>query len=197
MKKILLFMLVLVSLFAFVACADASVEEDNIVADTTANQEKTEEEVRIDEDNAVILPKLNELEAITVEMVTYVTDNGYGDLYKSQIDVIESEVANLYINHQSIIDMGGYLEGTDEFVAAIDAAIVENKEYLDIIKEDIEATIISNELNDKINELIDVVNEVSISTQENGWDANEDFLSELEVTYGFIEEIQGKIKTPS
>lgn len=50
MKKVLLFMLVIVMLFAFVACVGEPIEE--------VNEEKTEEQVRIDENYEVTLPKL-------------------------------------------------------------------------------------------------------------------------------------------
>lgn len=89
--------------------------------------------------------------------------------------------------------MGGYLKGTADFEAAVDGAIEKDKEILDLIVADIEPTVIQNELIDKLNELVDLVNEVTVNAQDNGWDKNEDLLSEMSAVYVFIDEVKGKI----
>lgn len=193
MKKVLLFMLALVMLFAFVACGGEPIEEDNTAVDVEVNEEKTEEQVRIDENNAAILPKLDEVEAVIVEIEAVVADNDLREKYQSVIDKLREELDGVTENHYKIIDMGGYLKGTADFEAAVDGAIEKDKEILDLIVADIEPTVIQNELIDKLNELVDLVNEVTVNAQDNGWDKNEDLLSEMSAVYVFIDEVKGKI----
>lgn len=193
MKKVLLLMLVLVVLFAFVACGGESIEEEDTAVNAEVNDEITEEQVRIDKNNAVILPKLDELEAVIVEIEKVVADNDLGDQYQSAIDQLREEFDVVTQNHQEIIEMGGYLEGTADFEAAVVEAIEIDKEILDLLLGDLEISGNENVLIDKFNELADLVNEVTLNAQENGWDENEELLSELGVIYGFLDEVKAKI----
>lgn len=88
-------------LFAFVACGGEPFKEDNTAVDVEANEEKTEEQVRIDENNEVMLPKLDELEAAIVEIETVVADNDLGEKYQSVIDKLREEFDGVTENHQT------------------------------------------------------------------------------------------------
>lgn len=191
MKKILLFMLVFVGLFTFVACGESR-KGENTPVNAEVTEEKTEEQVRIDDNNAVILPKLGEGEAIIVEIETVVNDNDLGEKYQSVIDQLREQLAAVTKNHQTIIDIGGYLEGTADFELAVARLIETDKEILDLILADLELIKIGNELVDKFNELADFVNEVTVNAQDNGWTENEELLSELGVAYEFMDEVNGK-----
>ncbi|MHB8129940.1 MAG: LptM family lipoprotein [Mobilitalea sp.] len=197
MKKSLLFMLVSLMLFTLVGCGGSTVKEDETTVDTEINVENdekvTEEQMRIDENNAVIQPKLDEFEATIVEIETALADNNLSDKYQSYIDEMREEFDRLTKNHQIIIDMGGYLEGTADFEAAVDEVIELYKEILAVINDEIESMAKSNEFVDKYNELIDLVNEVTVNAQENGWSENEEILSELGAVYGLLDEVGEKI----
>lgn len=197
MMKKLFFMLVWLMLFALVACGGATAKEDDITVNTDVNVENdekvTEEQMRINENNAVIQPKLEELEATIVEIETVLADNNLSDNYQAYTDEMRETLDGVTKNHQSIIDMGGYLEGTADFEAIVDEVIEVYKEMLPVIKNEVELIAKKNELADKCNELIDLVNEVTVKVQENGWSENEEILSELEAVYGFLDEVGEKI----
>ncbi|GAU79214.1 hypothetical protein [Fusibacter sp. 3D3] len=192
MKKILLGMLLVALSIVFMACGD-SIEEDR-----SPDAVKTEEQVRIDENNATILPKLDELEAVIVEIEKVVADHGLGEQYQSAMDQIRAELDEVTQNHQTIIDMGGYLKGTTEFEAAVVGAIEKDKAILNLILEDLETGETGEAdtaLVDKFNALIDLVNQVTLKAQETGWDKDEDMLSELGVVYGFMDEVKAKLES--
>jgi hypothetical protein len=194
MKKIFLFMVVIVSLFTFVACSGGSIEEGHTDAeakvDAEVNQEQSEEQIRIDENNAVILPKLTEIEKSIMDIETIVADHDLGEEYQSAVDTLKEHLRDIADNHQKIIDMGGYLGGTDEFVAVLDGVIENNQNILDLMIYELEYFEKRDKLIDKENELIDLVNTVVVSAQANGWEADEFILSEIGAVYSFMDEVQ-------
>lgn len=198
MKKIFLFMVVIVSLFTFVACSGGSIEEGHTDAeakvdtevDAEVNQKQSEEQIRIDENNAVILPKLTEIEVTIMDIETIVADHDLGEEYQSAVDTLKEYLRDITDNHQKIIDMGGYLGGTDEFVAVLDGVIENNQNVLDLMIYELKYFELRDKLIDKENELIDLVNTVVVSAQANGWEADEFFLSEIGAVYNFMDEVQ-------
>lgn len=194
MKKILFLMSLLVMLMLFVAC-DGNDAEKSDSADAVVAEVKTEEQMRIDENNAVILPKLEELEAIIIEIEKVAADNGVEEKYKSILNSIREDFDIVTGNHQKIIDMGGYKNGTTEFEAAVEIGIENDKEILALMIEDIEIGKTWTELRDKYNELTDIVNSVTVKAQETGWDKDKEMVAELGVAYGFMEEIQVKLES--
>ncbi|MFA9464670.1 MAG: lipoprotein [Velocimicrobium sp.] len=197
MKKLVLFMVVAVLLFTLVACGQSPVKDDDLAVNTEGNvensEEETEEQMRIDENNAVIQPKLDALEATIVEIETVVADNNLDQKYQSVIDQLREELDEVTKNHQAIIDMGGYLEGTSDFEAAVDKEIENNKEILVLIVDEIALSVKENKFVDRFNELVDLTNEVTAKAQENGWNENEALLSDLSVVYGFLDEVGAKL----
>lgn len=190
-------MVVAVLLFTLVACGQSPVKDDDLAVNTEGNvensEEETEEQMRIDENNAVIQPKLDALEATIVEIETVVADNNLDQKYQSVIDQLREELDEVTKNHQAIIDMGGYLEGTSDFEAAVDKEIENNKEILVLIVDEIALSVKENKFVDRFNELVDLTNEVTAKAQENGWNENEALLSDLSVVYGFLDEVGAKL----
>jgi predicted small lipoprotein YifL len=197
MKNLLLFMVVSVMLFALVACGGPTVKEDDTIVDTAVNIENnekvTDEQMRIDKNNAAIQPKLDALASIMVEIETVVSDNDLGEKYQSVIDQLREELDAVTKNHQTIIDMGGYLKGTADFESAVDKAIESNKEILALINDEIASGAKNNELVDRFNELVDLLNEVTVKAQENGWSKNEELLSDISAVYSFLDEVGAKL----
>jgi len=105
MKRLILLVLAMVMCFTLIACANN------------------------DENNAAVLAKINELEAVEEEVYNYYNDNGLlveGSADKETIDKIVSLMETTKTDHQKIVDGKGY---SDEEAATVIEALSSDVEY--------------------------------------------------------------------
>ena len=195
MKKIILLMLVAILAFTFVGCGNETIEDtsakdrnkDNVIV------EKTEEEIKIEADNNVILPKLAIYKSIVNEIEDLITENGEEELYVEEIRKLKSDYDKIEADHKEIIGLGGYLTGTKEFEAVVDGEIVAMNAMLEEIKaiyvEVDEKSVIVDMLLANTNELIDIVNEVSLIAEKSEWFEVEEFKTDLKNLYVYLDEL--------
>lgn len=180
MKKILLLILVVVMLFTFVACGGDS--EDVATEDGATDDVTTEESTNNDENNAIVQVKVDEAEALLLEMTNWYKDNGFlegesATTIQPVVDNLTTQLDEIKGSHQEILDAGGYV---DEQVVlmneALDLLIGKYKEAmaeLDAIMKSEEDGTGIGALTEKYNVVAGLTNQVLTKAKENGWENDE------------------------
>ncbi len=188
MKKLFLLILVVVMSFTIVACGGGT--------EAVANN---------DENNAAMQVKVDELQAISQEIISWYEDNGYleGETaaqVQPVVDNLKASTDEILASHKKQIEDGGY---TDEDVARIsipmDESIVkynELKEKQTAMEESLKASPEIAVLREKGSQLVSIVNEVSTTALANGWENDEELNSELNAAFEFLEIVKSDLEVP-
>ncbi|MDD2294429.1 MAG: hypothetical protein PHT29_02165 [Eubacteriales bacterium] len=185
MKKILSFVLVVVLAFSLSACGGGS----NVDANTEAIQ-----------------TKIDQADALVQQIGAWYADNGYleGETAEQMEEVLATLQASLdsvKVEFQAIVDAGGF---TDEDVAAfepvIDNTIAAYQGAVDELAaydESLESGTGVSVLIEKYNQINALTTEAAALGAENGWDASEAFMSELNASIAVLELTREDLDNPS
>lgn len=183
MKKLFLFILVVVMSFTLVACGEAN----------------------NDENNAVMQAKIDELEALSQELISWYEVNGFlegetASQFQPIVDNLSDSTEEIIALHKKQIDDGGY---DDEDVERISIPLVEMIDKCKIAIEEQKAYDVSAVagariavLKEKYNELVGIVNETSTTALANGWEDDEELNSELNAVFEFLEIVKSDLEIP-
>ena len=185
MKKIVSFALILVIALTLAACGGGS----NADANTEAMQ-----------------AKIDQADALVQQIGTWYADNGYleGETAEQMEEVLATLQASLdsvKVEFQAIVDAGGF---TDEDVAAFEP-VIDNTiaayqgavDELAVYDESLESGTGVSVLIEKYNQINDLTTEAAALGTENGWDASEAFMSELNASIAVLELTSEDLDNPS
>jgi hypothetical protein len=198
MKKIFLFILMSVMSFMLVACGGGT---ENVATEEPAVQEAVVD----NENNAVMQAKVDELESISQEIISWYEDNGYleGETaaqVQPVVDQLRSNTEEILALHKKQIDDGGYDdEDVERISVPIDETIAKCKETIEkqkIYEVSAKAGTGIDVLREKGNELVGIVNETSTTAKANGWEDDEELNLELNAVFEFLEIVKEDLEIP-
>lgn len=189
MKKLFLLILVVVMSFTLVACGGGT---ENVTAIENEN-------------NALMQAKVDEVEALSQELISWYEDNGFlegetASQVQPIVDKIRTNTEDIMALHKKQIEDGGYDDEDvirisvplDDLIAKSKIAIEEQKAF----NESENAGTGIAVLKDKYNELVGIVNETSTTALANGWEDDEELNSELNAAFEFLEIVKGDLEIP-
>lgn len=198
MKKLFLFICMLVMLFTLVACGGGT--------ENVATEEPVAEKAVIEnENNAVMQAKVDEVEALSQELISWYEDNGYlegetASQVQPVVDKVRTNTEDIIALHKKQIDDGGYEDEDvvrisvpiDELIAKSKKAIEEQKVFEESTKAGTGIAV----LREKGSQFIAIVNETSTTALANGWGDDEELNSELNSVFEFLEIVKGDLENP-
>lgn len=158
-----------------------------------------------DENNAAIQAKVDEAATLAQDIIAWYTDNGYleGDSAveaQATVDSLAAQIETLKTANQEFLDAGGY---DDDMLASKLASMDTVIASLQKVKDELLAYGVSEEGNKEINNLIDkynilvgLVEEASIKGDETGWSEDEAFVSEHTAALEYLKIVQEDLQNP-
>ena len=177
MKKVIGFALMIVMLFSLVGCG--------------ANN---------DENNAKVQVKMDETEKVVQDIVSWYEENGYleGEVATQMqpiVDSFQAQLDELKASNQAVLDAGGYSEDeATEMIATLDQTITELNKILEQQKTELGSNV--GTLTEKYNTLVDLVTDATAKAEENGWTADEAFISEQNAAADYINLVSTDLQKP-